>query len=111
MLLIYFWVAIYYLENVFRIMCTGKVFGPGLFYALIFAAPIAILCYLICTAFKENRRNTVGLVLLGIITVRFISQFIYFKIFRMVYALYSASNAGQIFEFWEIIVMNSLCMR
>lgn len=105
MLLIYFWVAIYYLENVFRIMCTGKVFGPGLFYALIFAAPIAILCYLICTAFKENRRNTVGLVLLGIITVLFISQFIYFKIFRMFYTLYSASNAGQIFEFWEIIVM------
>lgn len=105
MLLIYFWATIYYLENVFRIMCTGKIVGPGLFYSLIFAAPIAILFYLICSAFKESRRNTVGLTIVGIITTIFISQFIYFKIFRMFYSLYSASNAGQIFEFWEIIVM------
>lgn len=105
MLLIYFWGAIYYLENVFRIMCTGKVVGPGLFYSLIFAAPIAILCYLICSAFKESKRNTVGIILIGAISVLFISQFIYFKIFRMFYTLYSAANSGQIFEFWEIIVM------
>ena len=105
MLLIYFLGAIYYLETVFRIMCTGKVVGPGLFYTLVFTIPIAILCYLICSAFKEKRRNTVGLVLMGIISILFISQFIYFKIFRMFYSLYSAANAGQIFEFWEIIVM------
>ena len=105
MLLIYFLGAIYYLENIFRMMCTGKVIGPGLFYSLIFAAPIAILCYLICSVFKESKRNTVGLILVGIISVLFISQFIYFKIFRMFYSLYSAANSGQIFEFWEIIVM------
>lgn len=105
MLLIYFLGSIYYLETVFRIMCTGKVIGPGLFYALVFTVPIAILCYLICSAFKESRRNTVGLVLIGMISFLFISQFIYFKIFRMFYSLYSAANSGQIFEFWEIIVM------
>lgn len=105
MLLIYFGVAIYYLETVFRIMSSGKILGPGAFYSLIFAVPIALVCYLICTLFKESRRNTVGLVLMGIITMLFMSQFIYFKIFRMFYSLYSATKAGQVFEFWEIIVM------
>lgn len=105
MLLIYFWGAIYYLETVFRVMSSGKIIGPGTFYSLIFAMPIAILCYLICSLFKESKRNTVGLGLMGIITILFMSQFIYFKIFRMFYSLYSATKAGQIFEFWEIIVM------
>ena len=105
MLLIYFWGAIYYLETVFRIMSSGKIMGPGAFYSLIFALPIAILCYLFCSLFKEAKRTTVGLTLMGVITLLFMSQFIYFKIFRMFYSLYSATKAGQIFEFWEIIVM------
>ncbi|MBP3888118.1 MAG: LTA synthase family protein [Cellulosilyticum sp.] len=105
MLLIYFWIAIYYLETVFRIMSSGKIIGPGTFYSLIFGLPIAILCYLICSLFKESRRNTVGLGIIGIITILFMSQFIYFKIFRMFYSLYSATKAGQVFEFWEIIFM------
>ncbi|MBE6024168.1 MAG: LTA synthase family protein [Cellulosilyticum sp.] len=103
MLLIYFGAAIYYLETVFRIMTSGKIIGPGAFYSFVFAVPIALVCYLICSLFKESKRNTVGLVLMGIITMLFMSQFIYFKIFRMFYSLYSTTKAGQIFEFWEII--------
>lgn len=55
--------------------------------------------------FQRRKRNTVGCTLLGVITFVFISQFIYYKIFRMFYTLYSASNAGQVFEFWEIIMI------
>ena len=105
MLLVYFWGAIYYLETIFRIMSSGKIFGPGVFYAFIFALPVAIGCYLICSLVKPAKRNKVGIVLMGIITLLFVSQFIYFKIFRMFYSLYSASKAGQVFEFWQIIVM------
>ena len=105
MLLIYFLAAIYYLETIFRIMSTGKIIGSGTFYSLIFTIPIALLCYLICSLFKQKRRNAVSIVLMGFITILFISQFIYFKIFRMFYSLYSASKAGQIFQFWQIIVM------
>ena len=105
MLLIYFGIAIYYLETVFRIMSSGKIIGPGMFYSFVFAVPIALVCYLICSLFKESKRNNVGLVLMGVITILFMSQFIYFKIFRMFYSLYSATKAGQIFEFWEIIAI------
>lgn len=105
MLLIYFFGAIYYLENIFRILCMGKVLGPGIFYSLVFTIPLAILCYLICMTFKKNKRGLVATILIGLITTIFISQFIYFKIFRMFYSLYSVSNAGQIFEFWQIIVI------
>ena len=85
MLLIYFWIAIYYLETVFRIMSSGKIIGPGTFYSLIFGLPIAILCYLVCSLFKESRRNTVGLGIMGIITILFMSQFIYFKIVLLIF--------------------------
>lgn len=105
MLFIYLWGAIFYLETIFRKLCTGKLIGPGLFYSLIFAAPIALLGYLICSAFKEHRRTKAGIVFLGVVTGIFLSQFIYFKIFRMFYSLYSATNAGQIFEFWQIIAI------
>ena len=105
MLFIYLWGAIFYLETIFRKLCTGKLIGPGLFYSLIFAAPSALLGYLICSAFKEHRRTKAGIVFLGVVTGIFLSQFIYFKIFRMFYSLYSATNAGQIFEFWQIIAI------
>lgn len=105
MLLIYLIAALYYLESVFRIVFSGKFLSSGLFYSLLFAVPVGVLCYLICTAFKEEKRNTIGCTLLGVITFVFISQFIYYKIFRMFYTLYSASNAGQVFEFWEIIMI------
>ena len=42
---------------------------------------------------------------MGMITILFMSQFIYFKIFRMFYSLYSATKVGQVFEFWQIVVM------
>ncbi len=106
MLLIYLIMAIYYLETVFRIAFSGNYFGVGLFYSFGFVIPIATICYLICTAFKKERRSMVGLIILGMITFVFISQFVYYKIFRMFYTLYSAGNAGQIFEFLEIIVIN-----
>ena len=105
MLLIYFVSAIYYLEYVFRIMSSGKIFGTGAFYSLIFAIPIGIVCYLLCSLFKEAKRNRVAVILMGLLTILFMSQFIYFKIFRMFYSLYSATKAGQVLEFWEIIVM------
>lgn len=105
MLLIYFVGAIYYLEYVFRIMSSGKIFGTGAFYSLIFAIPFGIICYLICGLFKESRRNKVTIILMGMITILFMSQFIYFKIFRMFYSLYSATKVGQVFEFWQIVVM------
>lgn len=105
MLLVYFGCAIYYLEFIFRIMSSGKIFGTGAFYSFIFSVPIAILCYFICSLFKESKRNIVATIILGIITLLFMSQFIYFKIFRMFYSLYSATKVGQVFEFWQIIVM------
>lgn len=105
MLFIYLWGSIFYLETIFRKLCTGKLIGPGIFYSLIFAAPIALLGYLICSAFKEHKRTKVGIIFLGVVTGIFLSQFIYFKIFRMFYSLYSATNAGQIFEFWQIIAL------
>lgn len=105
MLLIYFLAAIYYLETIFRVASTGKIIGPGTFYSLIFAIPVALVCYFICSLFKEKRRTSVGVILMGMITFLFMSQFIYFKIFRMFYSLYSATKAGDVFEFWQIIVM------
>ena len=105
MLLIYLIAAVFYLENVFRIAFSGRYLSQGMFYSLLFTIPIGVLCYLICTAFKEKKRNTVACILLSIITFLFVSQFVYYKIFRMFYTLYSASNAGQVLEFFEIILI------
>lgn len=105
MLLYYFWGTIFFLETVFRGLCTGKIIGPGLFYSLIFSAPIAVLLYLLCTFFKPEKRYKVAIVVEAILCGMFVSQFIYFKIFRMFYSLYSMTKGGQVFEFWQIIAL------
>lgn len=86
-------------------MTSGKILSLGTFYSLIFAVPIAFICYFISSLFKVSLRGTINLVLMGFITLLFMSQFIYFKIFRMFYSWYSATKVGHVLEFWEIIVM------
>lgn len=86
-------------------MTSGKIISLGTFYSLIFAVPVAFVCYFISSLFKTSVRGTVNIVLMGIISLLFMSQFIYFKIFRMFYSWYSATKVGHILEFWEIIVM------
>ena len=107
MLLIYLIASVYYLESVFRIAFSGRYLSQGMFYSLLFTIPIGVFCYLICTVFKEKKRNNVGCILIGMITFLFVSQFIYYKIFRMFYTLYSATNAGQVLEFFEIILITT----
>ncbi len=107
MLLIYLIASVYYLESVFRIAFSGRYLSQGMLYSLLFTIPIGVLCYLICTVFKEKKRNNVGCILIGMITFLFVSQFIYYKIFRMFYTLYSATNAGQVLEFFEIILITT----
>lgn len=103
MLLVYFIAAIYFLETVLRIAVSGKIITTGVIYALLFAVPLGVICYLICSFFKPQKQRNVARVIVTIIATVFVSQFIYFKIFRMFYSLYSAANAGQVFQFWEII--------
>lgn len=105
MLLYYIWGTIFFLETVFRGLCTGKIIGPGLFYSLVFSAPIAVLLYLICSFIKPEKRHKVAAVFIAILCSLFVSQFIYFKIFRMFYSLYSMTKGGQVFEFWQIIAL------
>ena len=105
MLLYYLWGTIFFLETVFRGLCTGKIIGPGLFYSLIFSAPIAVFLYLVCTFVKPEKRYKMATVFVAILCGMFVSQFIYFKIFRMFYSLYSMTKGGQVFEFWQIIAM------
>lgn len=104
-MLIYFIGLIYYLETAFRIIFSSKIISSGLFYALIFAIPIGGICYLISTSVKPHLQKcvvwgfTIGL------TFIFVSQFIYYKIFRVFYTIYSALHSGQIFEFWQTILV------
>lgn len=105
MLLYYFLGGIFYLETIFRALCTGKFWGLGLFYSLVFAVPAACLFYLVTMLFKTEKRGKVAVGLMGALSMLFLSQFIYYKIFRMFYSLYSMSKGSQVFEFWQIILL------
>lgn len=105
MLFYYFLGILFFLETAFRGLCTGKVMGVGLFYSFMFAIPVATLLYLFCSLFKPEKRMKIATLTIGVLCLLFVSQFIYFKIFRMFYSVYSMTKGGQIFEFWQIILM------
>ena len=105
MLLVLFILATYSLETLLRSLVCGRAYGVGLFYNLLFAIPIGLACYFICLLFKKEKRNTVAVTLVGLLTVLFESQFVYFKIFRRFYTIYSVGNCGKALEFWQIMVM------
>lgn len=43
--------------------------------------------------------------IVGLLCLIFVSQFIYFKIFRVFYTFYSMTKGGQVFEFWRVILL------
>jgi lipoteichoic acid synthase len=102
-LLFYFIFSLFFMEFVFRLLTTDKIFSFGIFISLLFSSTVALVFFFICSLFKNKVSYILSIILLSLAGFIFVSQLVYFKFFRTFYTLYSAGNAGQVFEFWEDI--------
>lgn len=107
--LFYFLISIFFNETLLRVNTTGQFLSMGLFFSFIFSIPLAIIIYCICALLKGRARFIFSITTLGLSAFIFSSQLVYYKFFKTFYTLYSATNGGQVFQFWRDIL--ALCYQ
>ncbi|MBE6590436.1 MAG: LTA synthase family protein [Ruminococcaceae bacterium] len=89
----------------FRLYTAADYFFSGLGMTLLFSACAAIFTQAVSNAFKTKKaRDLVGGIFIMLHIVVYLSQMVYYTIFKQFYSVYSAGNAGQVMEFWRDIL-------
>ena len=98
-LLVYLMGTCGFLEIILRINTESQMLGIGMVYSLLFGISMSLIIYLLASFFKGTFRTILMGTLLFLVYLLFASQFIYYKIFKTFYTLYSAGNGAQVMEF------------
>ena len=107
-LLIYFLVSLFSMELLIKIAINGRIFSIGTLIGILFLVIFSLLLYILSSSFSPQVNYWVSFSLLFIFAIIYASQFIYYQFFKTFYSIYSASNAGQVAEFWKEIIIISL---
>jgi len=91
------------MESILRAVVIENFFSFGLIFSFIFSVFFAIILFILSSFFEEKTNYIISSILLGIAAFIFSSQLVYYKIFRIFYAVYSFGNVSQVFEFWKDI--------
>lgn len=109
-LLFYFFGSFLFMETIFRIITAEVLFTVDYGRSLVFLLPICLVLFLICSFFISTFNFIIAILLLGIASLIYSSQIIYYKFFKTYYIIYSLGNTGQIMEFrsdiFNVIVEN-----
>lgn len=100
----FFYIAasLFLMEVVLRIFTVGgSLFSLGLLVALFFSMALAAIFFIICTSFRPAINRGITIALLILMAILFGSQVVYHGIFTTFYSVYSAGQAGQVFQFWR----------
>lgn len=103
-LLIFLMGSIFFMEIILRVNTETSFFNIGLIFSALFAASTALCIYLLTSFFRGWGRTLILGLTLGVTTILFASQFIYYKIFKTFYTVFSAQNGGQVLEFMNDIL-------
>ena len=87
--------AILWMELVYRGAFEGQFIGRGLLHILLFSIPIGVLFGVLSSLFHVRGNRRMGLCLLGTVTLWFMVQAVYRRIFTTVFVTSSLSMAGQ----------------
>lgn len=79
------------------IQITPNSFLLNIFTSILFSLTLTLLS----TLFKPTTNKILASICLFVTSFIFASQFIYYKIFKNFYTLYSAKNGSQVMEFWK----------
>lgn len=100
----YYWLSIVYLELIFRAFTQETFGGIGLMYIVLFSLPLALLFYFLSSLFAPKANKAVGIIIMCVLTLFYLSQLIYQRIFYTYYTAFSVGNGGQVFEFWKQVL-------
>ena len=91
-----------WLEIIYRLFCVERFFDRGLLYILLFSIPLSVLCAILCSVWDEKGNRIAAGVLLGLATLWYMIQSVYFTIFRTVLVTKSFGMAGDaLSNYWR----------
>ncbi|MFN7249364.1 MAG: LTA synthase family protein [Anaerobacillus sp.] len=109
-LLLFLTISLLFMEILFRLSTTGKVFSWGLLTTLIFSISLAIVYFIICCLLQRKASHLFAAFFLFIAAVIFATQHVYYDTFKTFYSIYSAGNSTQLLEFrrdfWYLFTKN-----
>lgn len=100
--LLAFPIALLWMEIVIKLWDFGSFWGRGLLYTTLFTCSIGLLLSLACTLGSHKTNRRVSLLLLGGLSVFYMTQAVYFTVMRTVLAVYSVSVATDATEYWRV---------
>ncbi len=102
---IYVPVSVLFMELLLRGICFSEFFTVGLLYLAMFDLVFALIILIIGSAFKSEKTNrtVIGIILL-LIGFYFAAQIMYHHIYTVFFVVASTGGAGQVLEFWRIIL-------
>ncbi len=80
-----------------------RTFSLSLFTVL-FSVISGLLIYLILRLLPSRHRFRTTIVLLVLMWIVYVSQFLYYSLFKQLYTIYSLTNGAQVAEFWRDIL-------
>lgn len=91
-----------WLELIYRLFCVERFFDRGLLYILLFTLPVSLICAILCSVWNETANRIVAGVLLGMSSLWYMIQSVYFTIFRTVLVTKSFGMAGDaLSNYWR----------
>lgn len=87
--------AFLWLECVYRIFCVEHFFDRGLLYILLFSIPAALVCTIFTCVWGQKGNRIAAGVVLGVVTLWYMIQSVYYTIFHTVLVTKSFGMAGQ----------------
>ena len=103
--LLFFFLAIAYMEIVFKISVFNQLFNIGFVYMILFSIPIGLILYILCTCWNKKTNRIMSIIITTVLTLIYIVQVVYYQVFSTFFALFSINGAGQVLQFWyEILI-------
>lgn len=103
--LLLFWIfLILFLESIFKVF-VFKTINGNLILTFVFSISIAIFLFVLSKCFKKKVNHVLTYIGISLITILFMSQFIYYQFYASILSVYSIfSGGGQILQFAGQIV-------
>ena len=110
-LLLYFIISLFFYETLLKLSISQPPFSGSLFSLLMFSLSSSILFFIISILFSGEDGFFLAFTLLLLLSFIYASQVIYYKFFKTFYTVYSAFYGGQVFEFWQdiLIILKKYC--
>ncbi|MHB1455051.1 MAG: LTA synthase family protein [Saccharofermentanales bacterium] len=96
----YICMSIVFMELILKINIDGVIWGIGVLFSFLFSVSSGLGTFFLISFARDRSRKILTGVLLGVLTVLFLSQFIYYEVFQTYYTIFSAANGVQVAQFF-----------